>query len=60
MITIVTHFLFKNWERNSKYNVETLVDLTSRNHYYAEEARNIFLPTDVSFIAIKTMPNAIQ
>ena len=25
-ITIVTHFLFKNWDGDSKYNIETSVE----------------------------------
>ena len=53
VITIITHFLLKHWEENSKQNVETSIDLTSRNHYNAERAINIFMPA-------KTKSNALQ
>ena len=36
VIIMVTHFRFKIWEGNSKYNVQTLLDITSRKHYSAD------------------------
>ena len=35
VITIMTHLLFKNWEKSWKWNVETLVGLTLLKHYNA-------------------------
>ena len=46
VFTIIT-FFFKNCEVNLKYNVETLVDLTSRNHYKAEPIIITFIPINV-------------
>ena len=47
VFTIIT-FFFKSWEVNLKHNVETLVDLTSRNHYRAEQIIITFIPINVS------------
>ena len=59
-MTITIYFLFKNWIRNSKYNVEISVDLTSRNHYGAERAIYLFMSAKVSFISAKATSNASQ
>ena len=32
VVTIISHCPFKNWERNWKYNKETSIGLTLRNH----------------------------
>ena len=53
-ITMITRFLFKNWEGNSKHNVGTSFDLTSKTRYdNAKLTINIFRPTKVSFISAK-------
>lgn len=53
------HFLFQNWEGNSKYNVEISFDLTSRNYYRAKQAIIAFMPINVQFMPAKTTSNAL-
>ena len=60
VITIITHFLFKNWEGNSKYNVDISFNLTSRNHYQAEQAIIIAMPAKISLILAKITLDAVQ
>ena len=49
IITIIRNFLLKNWEGNSKYNVETSVDIMLRNQHDDEReiiyARKSFIYT---------------
>lgn len=59
IITITIYSVFKNWERNSKYNVDISADLSSRNHYDAERSICIFMPAKVSFISSEATSNAL-
>lgn len=59
-ITVTTHFLFKNWDGNSKYNIEISVDLMSRNHCRAEQAVITFILEKVSFVPAKTTSTALR
>lgn len=48
VITIITQFLFVKWG-NSKYKVETSVNLTSKNNYNADQAGSIFIYAKLSY-----------
>ena len=60
IVTIITHFLFKNWYENSIYNLQTTDYLTSRNHYTAQLTMNIFVAAKFLFKAPRTKLNVLQ
>ena len=53
----LTHFLFKN---RGVFKKETLVDLTSRNHYRAERAIIMSMLAKVSFMSAKTTSHDLK
>ena len=57
-ITIITHFLFKN-QREFKIQCRPFANLTSRNHYNAEQAKNKFMRAKMTSNALQLLQNEL-